>query len=351
MNEMADKLAQLAQGFDLAIAGATGEVGREMLKILAGRNFPVRELHLLASSGKPGRTLEFKGEEFPVDAVDEFDFSQVQIVLLAMNGTLAKEYAPKAAAAGCIVVDNSSAFRRDEDVPLVVAEVNPHVLDELPSRRIVANPNCSTMQLMVALKPIQDKVGIDFLSVATYQSVSGAGASGIEELQQQSTAMLRGESPAIEQFTDVIGFNMIPHIDTFEDNGFTREEMKIVWETHKILEDPDIKVTATAVRVPVFYAHGEAVHLTTREPLKADAVRELLAQAPGLVVIDERANGGYPTAVTHAAGNDEVFVGRIRDDLWDPCGLHMWVVADNIRKGAALNAIQLVELLAVTHLS
>lgn len=347
-DQVANKLSQLSEGISIAVAGATGEVGREMLKVLEKRNFPIRKIYLLASSAKPGRTLSFNGEELPVTAIEDFDFEKTTIVLMAMNGDLAREYAPKAASRGNFVVDNSSAFRLNDDCPLVISEVNAEAIYPLPPIGIIANPNCSTMQLLVALNPIHKEVGIKSISVATYQSVSGAGASGIDELREQTTAMLNGQKPDPAYFQDVIGFNMIPHIDTFQDNGFTREEMKIVWETHKILNDPDINVTATAVRVPVFYGHGEAVQLFTKEPLSADDARELLAKAPGVIVIDEHVDGGYPTPVTHAAGNDEVFVGRIRDDLWDSSrGLHMWIVADNIRKGAALNAVQLAEHIAV----
>lgn len=347
MTDIADKLAE---GFDIAVAGATGEVGREMLKILDSRNFPVREVHLLASGRLSGRTIEFQGQKHPVVPAAEFDFGQVQLVLMAMNGTVAKELAPGAAECGCLVVDNSSAFRMDEDVPLVVAEVNPHVLEARPPKGIVANPNCSTMQLLVALNPIHARAGIRQLFVASYQSVSGAGNKGIEELRSQSVALLNGEKPEPKVFTDIIGFNTIPHIDSFQKNGFTREEMKMVWETHKILADPDIHISATAVRVPVFYGHGEVVFMTTKEYLGAAEVHQLLENAPGVTVVNECKDAGYPTPVTHAAGKDDVFVGRIREDIWERCGLHMWIVADNIRKGAALNAVQLLELLAAKHL-
>ena len=348
---LTEKLKKLDKGFNVAIAGATGEVGREMGKILASRNFPIDNLYCLASKNKPGRVISFKDQEIEVQSLPDFDFSKAQLVLMAMGGSLSKEYAPKIADAGCLMVDNSSAFRQDPDVPLVLAEVNAHVLEQVPARKLVANPNCSTMQLLVALNPIYKQVGIKRIFVATYQSASGAGAKGVEELRNQTTALLSGKEPKREVFTDNIAFNAIPHIDTFQENGFTREEMKIVWETHKIFNDDSIEVASTAVRIPVFYGHSEVVDIITKEPISADEVRELLANAPGVIVIDEHADGGYPTALTHAAGNDEVFVGRIRNDLHNPCGLQLWVVSDNVRKGAALNAVQIAEYLAAYHLS
>ncbi len=337
-------------GIDIAVAGATGAVGREVLGILESRDFPVGELHLLASGRELHRTLAFRGEEHEVGVVDEFDFGRVQLALFSMGGAASLKHSPRAAAAGCLVIDNSSAFRRDDEVPLVVAGVNDHALEERPPAGIVANPNCSTMQIVMALHPLHRHTGIERFYAATYQSVSGAGASGVEELRSQTAAMLGGQRPEPDKFPDLIGFNVIPHIDEFQDNGFTKEEMKIVWESHKILGDPDIAVSATAVRVPVFYGHSAAVQLTTREYLGAPSARHLLAEAPGVTVIDEQRDGGYPTPVTHAAGEDDVFVGRIRDDIWERCGLHLWIVSDNVRKGAALNAVQLAEIVAEQHL-
>jgi aspartate-semialdehyde dehydrogenase len=285
-----------------------------------------------------------------VQDLARFDFSQVQLALFSAGAAVSKEYAPKAVAAGAVVVDNSSQFRYEPDVPLVVAEVNPAALAGHRARGIVANPNCSTMQLMVALKPLHDAAGIERLTVATYQSVSGAGRKGIEELGRQSAELLNGRPIEPKAFAKQIAFNCLPHIDAFQDNGYTREEMKIVWETRKILGDESIRVSATAVRVPVFYGHSEAVHLETRTKLTAAEARELLKKAPGVEVLDEPATGGYPTPVTEAAYRDPVFVGRIREDLSHPRGLALWVVADNVRKGAALNAVQLAELLVKSYL-
>ena len=336
-----------APSFDVAVAGATGAVGEQILSILAQRHFPVRRLYPLASARSVGKIARFGDEELPVEELAAFDFSQVQIALFSAGGARSAEYAPQAAAAGCAVVDNSSHFRSDDDIPLVVAEVNPHRIAEYKNRGIVANPNCSTMQLMVALKPIHDAAGLARINIATYQAASGAGARAAEELAAQARDMLSGREPKTEVFTAPLAFNCIPHIDSFEDGGYTREEMKLVRETRKILEDDSILVNATAVRVPVFYGHCEAVHLETREKISDDEARRLLAEAPGVCVIDERADGGYPTPAQHAAGRDEVFVGRIREDISHPRGLNLWIVSDNIRKGAALNAVQIAEHLAL----
>ncbi len=334
-----------ASGVDLAVAGVTGAVGGEMLAVLERRGFPVRNLYPLASGRKQGRTVGFRGREVEVGSVADFDFSKAGIALFSMGGGPSLEHAPRAAEAGCLVVDNSSAFRRDDDVPLVVAEVNQQELDRRPERGIVSNPNCSTMQLLVALKPIHDRVGIERLHVATYQSVSGAGASAMSEMLEQTRAALDGREPVCERFPVPVAFNAIPHIDEFQENGFTKEEMKVVWETHKILGDSSIGISATAVRIPVMRGHSEAAFLTTREYLGAESTKALLEEAPGIVVVDERAPGGYPTALTHADGDDSVYVGRIRDDIYERCGLHMWIVSDNLLKGAALNAVQVAELL------
>ena len=331
----------------IAIAGATGAVGEALLEILAERNFPFSDLVPLASERSAGGTVKCGHREYVVQQLDTFDFAGIDIAFFSAGGKVSKVHAPRAAAAGAVVIDNTSEFRYDADVPLVVAEVNPEAMRDRP-RGIIANPNCSTMQLMVVLKPIFDAVGIERINIATYQSVSGAGRSAMEELGKQTAAMLSFQSPEPKRFPVQIAFNVIPHIDDFQDNGYTKEEMKLVWETRKILGDERIQVNPTAVRVPVFFGHSEAVHLETREKISAERARELIAAAPGVELVDERRPGGYPTPVTHAAGKDPVYVGRLREDISHPRGLSLWVVADNIRKGAALNAIQIAEILVET---
>jgi aspartate-semialdehyde dehydrogenase len=331
--------------FTVAVVGATGAVGQTMLSILQERRFPVGTLHLLASERSAGEQIEYDGRKITVQDLAGFDPSGVDFALFSAGGSISKEYAPKFAAAGAIVIDNSSAFRMDADVPLVVSEVNPEALDSIP-RGIVANPNCSTMQMLVALAPIHRAVGISRINVATYQSVSGAGRSALEELGRQTANILSFKDPDPKRFPVQIAFNLIPHIDDFLDNGYTKEEMKLVWETRKILGDESIQVNPTAVRVPVFYGHSEAVHVETRSKITAAEARALLEKSPGLTVVDDRVPGGYPTPVTHASGTDAVYVGRIREDISCENGLNMWVVSDNIRKGAALNAVQIAELLA-----
>ena len=335
--------------FKVAIAGATGAVGEAMLEVLAQRRFPVGELIPLASERSAGGEVDFGRQKLKVRRLDEFDFSGVDIALFSAGGSVSAEHAPRAAAAGTWVVDNSSEFRYRKHIPLVVTEVNPEAIEQARKHRIIANPNCSTMQMLVALAPIHRAVGIRRINVATYQSVSGAGRSAMEELGRQTADLLAFKSPRAERFPMQIAFNVIPQIDQFMDNGYTREEMKMVWETQKIL-DRRIKVNATAVRVPVFYGHAEAVHLETREAISVDEVRRLLSTAPGVQLVDEHKPAGYPTPVTHAAGKDPVFVGRLRQDLSHPRGLSMWIVADNIRKGAALNAVQIAELLVEHYL-
>ena len=335
----------MSKQFKVAVVGATGAVGKVMLSILAERDFPASDVIALASERSAGMTVAFGNGDLVVQDLATFDPAGVDIALFSAGGATSKEYAPKFAAAGAVVIDNSSTFRYDEDVPLVVSEVNPEAIRNRP-RGIIANPNCSTMQLMVALKPIFDAAGIERINVATYQSVSGAGRSGLEELGVQTGKLLNFQEIEPKKFQAQIAFNLIPHIDDFLDNGYTKEEMKLVWETRKILGDDTIQVNPTAVRVPVFYGHSEAVNVETREKLGADRARELLEAAPGVVVVDERKAGGYPTPVTHASGNDAVYVGRIREDLSHPRGLNLWVVSDNIRKGAALNAVQIAELVA-----
>lgn len=336
--------------FNIAVVGATGAVGEAMISILEQRRFPVDQLSLLASQRSVGKRIGFGSRQIPVDDLEDFDFDQVQIALFSAGAAVSKVHAPRAVAAGCVVIDNTSEYRYDDSIPLVVSEVNPEALGGYSARGIVANPNCSTMQMLVALAPIYHAAGIERINVATYQSVSGAGARGVEELARQTTALLNFQPLQQEQFTDQIAFNVIPHIDCFLDNGYTREEMKMVWETQKILNDKTIGVNATAVRVPVFCGHAEAVHLETSELLSVEAVRDLLARAPGVKVVDEHVDGGYPTPATHASGKDAVFVGRIRKDLSHPRGINLWIVSDNVRKGAALNAVQIAELLVNNHL-
>ncbi len=331
--------------FTVAVVGATGAVGQTMLSILQERRFPVATLHVLASERSAGEQIEYDGRKITVQDLAGFDPTGVDFALFSAGGSISKEYAPKFAAAGAIVIDNSSAFRMDADVPLVVSEVNPEALDSIP-RGIVANPNCSTMQMLVALAPIHRAAGISRINVATYQSVSGAGRSALEELGRQTANILSFKDPDPKRFPVQIAFNLIPHIDDFLDNGYTKEEMKLVWETRKILGDESIQVNPTAVRVPVFYGHSEAVHVETRKKITAAEARMLLEKSPGVTVVDDRTPGGYPTPVTHASGTDAVYVGRIREDISCENGLNMWVVSDNIRKGAALNAVQIAELLA-----
>ncbi|WP_045727163.1 aspartate-semialdehyde dehydrogenase [Xanthomonas sp. GPE 39] len=331
--------------FNVAVVGATGAVGDTMLSILAERDFPVATLFPLASERSAGGQIEFKGQKVTVLDLATFDPTGVDIALFSAGGDISKQYAPKFAAAGAVVIDNSSAFRYDDDVPLVVSEVNPDALKQRP-RGIVANPNCSTMQMMVALAPLHRAFNIERINVATYQSVSGAGRSGMEELGKQTAQLLAFQDIEPQKFQAQIAFNLIPHIDEFLDNGFTKEEMKLVWETRKILGDDSIQVNPTAVRVPVFYGHSEAVAIETTRKVTAEQARALLVAAPGVEVVDERKPGGYPTPVTHASGNDAVYVGRIREDISHPRGLNLWIVSDNIRKGAALNAVQLAELVA-----
>ena len=336
--------------FDVAVVGATGVVGEAMLSILEEREFPVRNLYPLASRRSAGSSVRFNGAIHTVGDLEGFDFTKAQIGLFSAGASVSARHAPRAGDAGCVVVDNSSQFRYDDDVPLVVPEVNPHAIETYTNRNIIANPNCSTIQMVVALQPIHAAVGIERINVATYQSVSGTGKEAVEELAAQTADLLNGKQAEIEVYPKQIAFNALPHIDVFMDNGYTREEMKLVWETHKIMGDDSIRVNPTAVRIPVFYGHSEAVHIETREKLCADEAREILAAAPGVVVMDERVDGGYPTAVTESAGADAVFVGRIREDISCLNGLDMWVVSDNVRKGAALNSVQVAEMLAKEYL-
>ncbi|MBL6718006.1 MAG: aspartate-semialdehyde dehydrogenase [Pseudomonadales bacterium] len=335
----------MSEGFSVAVVGATGAVGEAMIEILESRNFPVEKLYALASARSEGKTVMFKGRPVLVERLDTFDFSKVSLALFSAGGSISAEFAPKAAAAGAVVVDNTSHFRRDEDIPLVVPEVNGAVLKGLPERRIIANPNCSTIQMLVALKPLHDLARIRRIEVATYQAVSGAGSSGVEELARQTAELLNARSHEPSVFTKQIAFNVIPHIDSFQDNGFTREEMKMVWETRKILDDETILVNPTCVRVPVFFGHSEAVSIETEAPITVEAARAALRVAPGVRLMDGQKDGAYPTPVPNAAGDDSVFVGRLRESLTVPGGLNLWVVSDNVRKGAALNSVQIAEML------
>ena len=333
------------KGCKVAVVGATGAVGEVMLEILEERKFPVDQLYLLASERSAGKRVSVGGVSHTVHDLADFDFADAQIGFFSAGGAISATYAPKAAAAGCVVIDNTSHFRRDEDVPLIVPEVNAHAIGGFTRRGIIANPNCSTIQMLVALKPLHDAATITRINVATYQAVSGTGKSAIEELAAQTARLLNGQPVEPKVYPRQIAFNALPHIDSFQDNGYTREEMKMVWETQKIFEDERIRVNPTCVRVPVFHGHAEAVHIETRERLSADEARRLLASAPGVCVIDEREDGGYATQVSDAAGRDAVFVSRLREDISCERGLDLWVVSDNLRKGAALNSIQIAELL------
>ena len=331
----------------VAVVGATGAVGNLMVKILEERSFPVGELTLLASVRSLGKTLPFKGTELPVQELREDSFHGIQVALFSAGGSVSKKFAPLAAAAGCVVIDNSSAFRMDPMVPLIVPEVNPDAV--APHPNIIANPNCSTIQMVVALKPIYDAAGIKRIVVTTFQAVSGTGKRAIEELRQQVAAVVEGREVTREIYPYQIAFNCFPHIGAFLENGYTEEEMKMVNETRKIFRDPEIAVCATTVRIPVLFGHSEAVNIETRTPIGVDEVRALLAKAPGVRVVDDVARARYPIPL-EAAGTDDTLVGRIRQDPSAANGLAMWVVADNIRKGAATNAVQIAELLVARGL-
>jgi aspartate-semialdehyde dehydrogenase len=340
----------MSKTFDVAVVGATGAVGEAMLSILAERAFPVGRIQALASSRSAGSNVRFGDRELRVEDLADFDFSRAQIGFFSAGGSVSEVHAPKAAAAGCVVIDNTSQFRYEDDIPLVVPEVNAQAIADYTTRGIIANPNCSTIQMLVALKPIHDAVGIERINVATYQSVSGTGRLAIEELAAQSRSWAEGHTGVCEVYPRPIAFNALPHIDSFMENGYTREEMKMVWETRKIFDDPDIQVNPTAVRIPVFYGHSEALHIETREKISEVAVRDLLSKAPGVTLMDERRPGGYATARTEGAGSDAVYVSRVREDISHPRGIDLWVVSDNIRKGAALNSIQIAEILIQRYL-
>lgn len=340
----------MTKKFNIAVVGATGAVGETILSILAEREFPASKVYAVASQRSAGSRVPFGETRLVVEDLETFDFSDVDIGIFSPGASVSAIYAPKAAAAGCVVIDNTSQYRYDDDIPLVVPEVNPEAIADYKNRNIIANPNCSTIQMMVALKPIDDAVGIERINVATYQAVSGTGKEAIEELAMQTADLLNARPISNKVYAKQIAFNCLPHIDQFQENGYTKEEMKMVWETRKILGRPDIEVNPTCVRVPVFYGHSEAVHIETRSKITAQEVRNLLIKAPGIKVLDEHEDGGYPTAVTEGANADSVFVGRIREDISHPRGINLWVVADNVRKGAALNSVQIAEILVKSYL-
>ena len=340
----------MSESFDVAVVGATGVVGETMLEVLAARKFPVGKVHALASERSVGKDVQFGNKTLPVSNLEEFNFNDAQIGLFSAGASVSDDYAEKAAAAGCVVIDNTSRFRYDDDIPLVVPEVNPEKIADYRNRGIIANPNCSTIQLVVALKPIYDAVGIERINVATYQAVSGAGRNAVEELVRQTSLLLNGRPMETAGEIKQIAFNAIPHIDAFQDNRYTKEEMKMVWETQKIFADESIRVNPTAVRIPVFYGHSEAVNIETATKISAAEVCQLLKKAPGVELLDGVETDAYPTAVTEASGSDPVYVGRVREDLSHPRGINLWVVSDNIRKGAALNSVQIAEILAKNYL-
>jgi aspartate-semialdehyde dehydrogenase len=337
------------KNYHVAVVGATGAVGNEMIKILEERRFPIGKLTLLASERSAGKSIAFRGGDLPVEVLNENSFAGVQIGLFSAGGSISEKFAPIAARAGCVVVDNTSAFRMTPEIPLVVPEVNPEAIALYTKRGIIANPNCSTIQMVVALKPIHDAVRIKRIVVSTYQAVSGTGKKAIEELTLQTRALMNSQQPVVKVYPHQIAFNCLPHIDVFLENGYTKEEMKMVNETKKIMNDPRIAVTATTVRVPVYYAHSESVNIETEKKITAEEVRKLLAAAPGVKVVDNPSEKRYPLAID-AAGGDDTLVGRIREDESIPNGINMWIVADNIRKGAALNAVQIAEILIQKYL-
>jgi len=339
----------MAKAFNVAVAGATGAVGQTMIKVLEERDFPVGEIRFLASERSEGKELLFRGAKVRVRKLDHDSFDGVDIAIFSAGGDRSLTFAPSAAKAGAVVVDNSNAWRMDPEIPLVVPEVNPHAVSGYKSKGIIANPNCSTIQMVVALKPLYDYARIKRVVVSTYQAVSGSGKKAIDEIKDQVKAWAEGRIPEAKVYPHQIAFNCLPHIDVFLDNGYTREEMKMVYETRKILEDPEIQVSATAVRVPVFYSHSEAVNVEFKKEISASKARELFSRAPGIKVVDDLSRNAYPLALD-AAGQDLTLVGRIRKDISQANGLDFWVVADNIRKGAATNAVQIAELLAEKYL-
>lgn len=339
----------MTKKYSVAVVGATGAVGREILSILEERKFPADPIRLFASEKSVGEKLSFQGKAVLVERLDEKSFQGSQIAFFSAGGSVSQKYAPIAARSGAVVIDNTSAFRMEPDVPLVVPEVNPNDVAQYSKRGIIANPNCSTIQMVVILKPIHDRVRIKRIVVSTYQSTAGAGQKAMDELTAQVSSLFNQREVTKKVFPHQIAFNCIPHIDLFLENGYTKEEMKMIQETQKILGDQTIQVTATAVRVPVFCGHSEAVNIETEKKITAEEARRLLKEAPGVIVHDQPANNEYPLAI-EAAGRDEVFVGRIREDFSIPNGLNLWIVADNLRKGAALNAIQIAEVLIEKYL-
>ena len=329
---------------NVAIVGATGAVGQTLLQLLIERSFPFGKLYLLASSRSAGKIINVAGKSHVVADLANFDFAGTQIAFFSAGASVSEKFVPRAVGAGCIVVDNTSQFRYDDDVPLIIPEVNPQALGSYKNGGIIANPNCSTMQMLVALKPIYDAVGIKRINICTYQAVSGSGSSAIDELQTQVRQWLKNETLTTKVYDKPIAFNVLPRIDSLQNNGYTREEMKMVWETQKIFADSDIKVNPTAVRVPVMYGHSEAVHIETAKKISAVAAKALLRNARGVKLFAEDTD--YPTALTDAAHTNFVCVGRVREDISHNNGLNLWIVADNLRKGAALNAIQIAELIS-----
>lgn len=340
----------MSKKYSVAILGATGMVGESLLDILSERNFPVNKVYPLASERSIGESVLFGNKTLDVIDVADFDFSLAQIAIFSAGAEVSKKYAPIAAAAGCVVIDNTSYFRTDPEIPLVIPEVNPERVADYKNHNIIANPNCSTIQMLVALKPIYDAVGINKITVATYQSVSGTGKAAVSELIKQSMQLLNGQPTEAKVYSQQIAYNVLPHIDDFLDNGFTKEEMKMIVETHKIFADPNIIVNATTVRVPVVAGHSEAVTIEMKQPLSASAARLLLSKAPGVEVVDNPEKAEYPTVLKHAVGNDPVYVGRIRNGINDESTLNLWIVADNVRKGAALNSIQIAEILVQKYI-
>jgi aspartate-semialdehyde dehydrogenase len=339
----------MAREFNVAVAGATGAVGTQMVKCLEERNFPVKMLRPLASERSLGKSVTFKHQDVPIEVLGEKSFEGIDIALFSAGGSISLKYGPVAAASGAVVVDNSSAFRMEPDIPLVVPEVNPQDIALYKKRGIIANPNCSTIQMVVVLKPIHDAVRIKRIVVSTYQAVSGTGQKAVNELAEQVRALLSGGEPKIKVYPYRIAFNVFPHIDVFLENGYTKEEMKMVLETQKIMGDDSIRVSATTARVPVFYGHSEAVNIETEKKITPEEVRALLAKAPGIKVVDDPANRLYPMPL-EAAGQDLTLVGRIREDTSIANGIDLWIAADNIRKGAATNAVQIAEILAEKYL-
>lgn len=350
MKQQNDTIEDSAGGFRVAMVGATGQVGETLIKILQERNFPVSELIPLASESSAGNKVNFQGKTLTVENLDNFDFEGVDIAFFSAGGAVSKHYVPIAANSGAVVIDNSSVFRNEIDVPLVIPEVNPDALEAFRERNIIANPNCSTIQMLVALKPIYDAVGIRRIEVATYQSVSGMGNEAIKALAAQTARLMNGLEIEDDVFQRQMAFNVIPQIDTLQENGYTREEMKMVWETQKIFSDTNIEINPTCVRVPVFFAHSEAICIQTDDYITAEEVRNLLKNAPAIELVDQSEPFDFATAATHAVGKDLTYVSRVREDLYNNNGINLWVVSDNIRKGAALNAVQIAELLVKSYL-